>query len=150
MPEVVHFTVATPYPGTETWLTEPRQLTTRDYRLFDVQHAVLPTKLPLHRFYEELVRTQAVLNRKHLGWAAVRRHGRRCASRPLARGQTNYVRMLWKFSIGLQRRAAVRRPRAAGQLRDAPAAARSAGAKPSKAGRSTCTRRRSRSDGGTR
>ena len=52
VPEIVHLTVATPYPGTELWLTESRQLTSRDYRLFDVQHAVLPTKLPLKRFYE--------------------------------------------------------------------------------------------------
>ena len=62
-----------------------------------MQHAVLPTKLPLKRFYEELVRTQAVLNRKHLGWGAVRRYGG-AALRAAARGQTNYLRMLWKFS----------------------------------------------------
>jgi hopanoid C-3 methylase len=97
VPEIVHLTVATPYPGTETWLTEPRQLTTHDYRLFDVQHAVLPTKLPLHRFYEELVNTQAVINRKHLGWAAVREAGA-LAVQALLRGQTNYVRMMWKFA----------------------------------------------------
>jgi magnesium-protoporphyrin IX monomethyl ester (oxidative) cyclase len=96
VPEIVHLTVATPYPGTETWLTEPRALTTHDYRLFDVQHAVLPTRLPLERFYQELVNTQAVLNRKHLGWGAVRRYGGP-AVRALARGQTNYLRMLWKF-----------------------------------------------------
>jgi hopanoid C-3 methylase HpnR len=96
VPEIVHLTVATPYPGTETWLTEPRPLTTHDYRLFDVQHAVLPTRLPLARFYEELVNTQAVLNRKHLGWGAVRRYGGP-AVRALARGQTNYLRMMWKF-----------------------------------------------------
>ncbi|HSE05494.1 MAG TPA: hopanoid C-3 methylase HpnR [Methylomirabilota bacterium] len=97
VPEVVHFTVATPYPGTELWLTESRQLTSRDYRLFDVQHAVLPTTMPLKRFYEELVRTQAVLNRKHLGWGAIRRYGGAALS-AAARGQTNYLRMLWKFS----------------------------------------------------
>jgi hopanoid C-3 methylase HpnR len=96
VPEIVHLTVGTPYPGTETWLTEGRQLTTRDYRLFDVQHAVLPTRLPLKRFYEELITTQAVLNRKHLGWGALRRYGIP-AIRALAHGQTNYVRMLWKF-----------------------------------------------------
>lgn len=28
---------------------------------------MVPTALPLERFYEELVRTQAVINRKHLG-----------------------------------------------------------------------------------
>jgi hopanoid C-3 methylase len=96
VPEIVHLTVATPYPGTETWLTESRALTTHDYRLFDVQHAVLPTRLPLQRFYEELVNTQGVLNRKHLGWGAARRYGGP-ALRALARGQTNYLKMLWKF-----------------------------------------------------
>src|SRR5215470_7051887 len=75
VPEIVHMTVSTPYPGTETWLTESRKLATRDYRLFDVQHAVLPTRLPLKRFYEELVNTQSVLNRKHLGWTALREVG---------------------------------------------------------------------------
>ena len=97
VPEVVHLTVSTPYPGTETWLTESRKLATRDYRLFDVQHAVLPTRLPLKRFYEELVKTQGVLNRKHLGWGAVRKASG-LAIRSLLRGQTNYPRMLWKFS----------------------------------------------------
>jgi len=96
VPEVVHFTVATPYPGTELWLTEPRQLTSRDYRLFDVQHAVLPTKLPLKRFYEELVRTQAVLHRKHLGFAALRQTAAIATGLAL-RGQTNFLRMLWRF-----------------------------------------------------
>jgi hopanoid C-3 methylase len=82
--------------GTETWVTESRQLTSRDYRLFNVQHAVLPTKLPLKRFYEELVQTQAVLNRKHLGLAALWRTFDHTL-RLLLRGQTNFLRMLWKF-----------------------------------------------------
>lgn len=97
VPEIVHVTVNTPYPGTETWHGESDRLTTRDYRLFDVQHAVLPTRLPLERFYEELVRTQQVLNRKHLGLAALRGTFLHSA-RLLARGQTNFVRMLWKFN----------------------------------------------------
>ena len=49
-------TVNMPYPGTETWHTESRRFTTRDYRLFDVQHAVLPTRLPLPQFYGEFGR----------------------------------------------------------------------------------------------
>src|SRR5262245_28960563 len=32
IPEVVNISVNTPYPGTETWHTESRRLTTRDYR----------------------------------------------------------------------------------------------------------------------
>ena len=59
VPEIVNITVQTPYPGTETWITESRRLTTLDYRLFDVQHAVLPTRLPLHHFYTELVQHPA-------------------------------------------------------------------------------------------
>ncbi|HVA46270.1 MAG TPA: hopanoid C-3 methylase HpnR [Pirellulales bacterium] len=97
VPEIVHITVNTPYPGTETWQGEAARLTTRDYRLFDVQHAVLPTQLPLARFYEELVRTQQVLNRKHLGLAALK-HTFFLSARLLAKGQTNFVRMLWKFN----------------------------------------------------
>jgi hopanoid C-3 methylase HpnR len=97
VPEIVHLTVNTPYPGTETWLTESRQLTSFDYRLFDVQHAILPTRLPLKHFYEELVKTQAVLNRKHLGPAALWSTFDH-AARLLMRGQTNFVRMLWKFN----------------------------------------------------
>jgi hopanoid C-3 methylase HpnR len=97
VPEIVHLTVNTPYPGTETWLTESRRLTTLDYRLFDVQHAVLPTRLPLRRFYEELVRTQAVLSRRHLGVAALRKTAA-TALGYLLRGRTNFLGMLWKFS----------------------------------------------------
>ncbi|MFI6104745.1 hopanoid C-3 methylase HpnR [Streptomyces sp. NPDC051310] len=96
VPEIVHLTVMTPYPGTEIWHTEARQLTTRDYRLFDIQHAVVPTTLPLDEFYRELVRTQAVINRKHLGLSnAIGAMG--VLGRNLARGQTNFARMLWKF-----------------------------------------------------
>ena len=105
IPQIVHLTVATPYPGTEIWHTESRRLTTLDYRLFDVQHAVLPTRLPLAKFYEELVKTQMVLNRKHLGWAALRSVAS-IAARLALRGQTNFVRSLWKFnqvySVGRQ------------------------------------------------
>jgi hopanoid C-3 methylase len=97
VPEIVNITVQTPYPGTETWLTESRRLTTLDYRLFDVQHAVLPTRLPLHRFYQELVKTQAVLARKHLGVAALAQTTG-IVARQLLRGQTNFVRMIWKFN----------------------------------------------------
>jgi hopanoid C-3 methylase HpnR len=97
VPEIVNMTINTPYPGTETWLTDARRFTSRDYRLFDVQHAVLPTRLPLRRFYEEFVRTQDVLNRKHLGLRALYDiFG--ISVRLLARGQTNFLRMLWKFN----------------------------------------------------
>jgi magnesium-protoporphyrin IX monomethyl ester (oxidative) cyclase len=53
--------------------------------------------LPLPRFYAELVQTQAVLSRKHLGltalWSTLG-----LTTRLLLRGQTNFARMLWKFN----------------------------------------------------
>lgn len=97
VPEIVHITVNTPYPGTEIWHTESRKLTTLDYRLFDVQHAVLPTKLPLKKFYEELVKTQDILNKKHLGFAAIRDVAWLSLSL-LMRGQTNFIKMIWNFN----------------------------------------------------
>src|SRR5246500_716906 len=97
LPEVVNISVNTPYPGTESWLSDGGRVTSRDYRLFDIQHAVLPTKLPLDEFYGELVRTQQVLNRKHLGWTAVKALAGILANN-LARGQTNTLKMLWKFN----------------------------------------------------
>ncbi len=97
IPEIVNVSVNTPYPGTETWHTDGRRINTRDYRLFDIQHAVTPTTLPLPRFYEELVKTQQVLNMKHLGWTALRDTAKLAAGH-LLRGQTNFVKMLWKFN----------------------------------------------------
>jgi hopanoid C-3 methylase HpnR len=97
VPEIVNISVNTPYPGTETWLTEPRQIQSRDYRLFDIQHAVLPTKLPLPEFYAELVKTQQVLNMKHLGWKALQSTAKIVAGH-LLHGQMNFLKMLWKFN----------------------------------------------------
>ncbi len=51
---------------------------------------------PLDQFYAELAATQQVLNVKHLGWAIVRQMSGHIA-RLLLKGQTNFVRSLWKF-----------------------------------------------------
>ena len=58
---------------------------------------MLPTTLPLAEFYAELVSTQQVLSRKHLGWATVR-GAMGVAAKRLLRGQTNFVTSLWKFN----------------------------------------------------
>jgi magnesium-protoporphyrin IX monomethyl ester (oxidative) cyclase len=97
VPEVVHLTVATPYPGTELFHTESRGLTSADYRLFDIQHAVMETKLPLREFYAELVKTQEIINRKFMGWRTAVALSKILAGQ-LARGQTNFLKMLFKFS----------------------------------------------------
>jgi hopanoid C-3 methylase HpnR len=96
VPEIVNLSVNTPYPGTESWVTDDRRLETRDYRLFDVQHAVLPTRLPLPAFYREMLNTQRVLYRKHLNWRTAPLMGRLIIEL-LCRGQTNFVRGLAKW-----------------------------------------------------
>ena len=62
-----------------------------------LQHVVLPTRLPLADFYTELVETQRVLARKHLGASQIWGAARNVASL-LAHGQTNFLRMLFKFN----------------------------------------------------
>jgi hopanoid C-3 methylase HpnR len=96
MPEIVHLTVTTPYPGTEIWRTEGQQLTTHDYRLFDIQHAVTPTRLPLPQFYRELTAAQMVLFRKHMNRADL------CGAlktvlKSLLHGRTNLARTILNF-----------------------------------------------------
>jgi hopanoid C-3 methylase HpnR len=97
MPDVINISVNTPYPGTESWVTEERRLVTRDYRLFDIQHAVLPTRLPLDEFYRELVTTQAAIYRKHLDWHQLW-DAASIVARLLARGQTNFVKSLFRLN----------------------------------------------------
>ena len=97
MPDVINISVNTPYPGTESWVTDGRRLETRDYRLFDIQHAVLPTKLPLAEFYQELVTTQRAIMRKHLDWRQLWAAGG-IVARLLLRGQTNFVRSLFQLN----------------------------------------------------
>jgi hypothetical protein len=53
--------------------------------------------LSLPEFYQELVETQRVLSIKHLGFSALREAAGLAVGR-LLRGQTNFVRMLWKFN----------------------------------------------------
>jgi radical SAM superfamily enzyme YgiQ (UPF0313 family) len=50
------FTVLTPLPGTQLHRAYRDALLTTDLRLFDLLHAVLPTKLPREQFYKELCR----------------------------------------------------------------------------------------------
>ena len=47
------FSVLTPLPGTDLWDEVSDQVYTEDWELFDIAHAVLPTKLPLDEFYAE-------------------------------------------------------------------------------------------------
>lgn len=48
------FSVLTPFPGSELFEKSKGLETIKQYHLFDLCHSVLPTKLPLKRFYREL------------------------------------------------------------------------------------------------
>jgi radical SAM superfamily enzyme YgiQ (UPF0313 family) len=47
------FSVLTPLPGTDLWDSVKKDVTTNDWEMYDIVHAVLPTKLPLDEFYAE-------------------------------------------------------------------------------------------------
>jgi radical SAM superfamily enzyme YgiQ (UPF0313 family) len=50
------FSILTPLPGTDLWDSASRDVTTHDWEMYDIVHAVLPTKLPLEEFYAEYSR----------------------------------------------------------------------------------------------
>ncbi len=50
-------TILTPLPGTQLYRTWQDKLMTTDYRLFDLLHPVLPTRLPRAEFYAHFARS---------------------------------------------------------------------------------------------
>jgi len=52
----VTFTVETPLVGTRLFDENASRITSRDGSLFDLEHALLPTALPLEEFYREMAR----------------------------------------------------------------------------------------------
>jgi hopanoid C-3 methylase len=47
------FSVLTPLPGTDLWDSAKDNVTTHDWEMYDIVHAVLPTTLSLDEFYKE-------------------------------------------------------------------------------------------------
>jgi radical SAM superfamily enzyme YgiQ (UPF0313 family) len=83
------FTVLTPLPGTAFFDQVRDRLTTRNWEIFDLAHAVLPTRLDLERFYREYARLYtAVYSPRTVAkkaWNAVfNRQGRSLGSLPSA------------------------------------------------------------------
>lgn len=62
------FTILTPLPGTELYRAYKDQLLTTDHRLFDLLHAVLPTRLPRPEFYAQMCRFYEE-TKSSVGWA---------------------------------------------------------------------------------
>lgn len=55
-PPMFDFSVETPLVGTQFFDDNESKLTTRDWSLYDLHHAVLPTAMPLARFYRHMAR----------------------------------------------------------------------------------------------
>lgn len=51
--ETPTFSILTPLPGTNLYKEKEKELTIKDYDLFDIAHAVLKTRLPIQEFYKE-------------------------------------------------------------------------------------------------
>ncbi|MGQ0794414.1 MAG: B12-binding domain-containing radical SAM protein [Deltaproteobacteria bacterium] len=49
------YCITTPFPGTDVWNTRRAEVSTLDFSLYDLAHAVLKTSLPLEEFYAEYV-----------------------------------------------------------------------------------------------
>jgi hopanoid C-3 methylase len=47
------FSILTPLPGTDLWGDIKEKVTTSNYELYDLYHAIVPTKLDLRTFYEQ-------------------------------------------------------------------------------------------------
>jgi len=60
---LVDFTVETPLIGTRWHDQSEARLTTRDWSLYDMHHAVLPTALPLDEFYREMTKLHLLAGR---------------------------------------------------------------------------------------
>jgi radical SAM superfamily enzyme YgiQ (UPF0313 family) len=56
------FTILTPLPGTELYRNRHHELLTSDYSCFDALHAVLPTRLPREKFYQNFANLYAQSN----------------------------------------------------------------------------------------
>ena len=50
------YTILTPLPGTEVYNLRKHELLTDNYYMYDLLHSVLPTNLPIERFYERFSR----------------------------------------------------------------------------------------------
>lgn len=81
------FTVLTPLPGTVLFEQLQEALTTRNWEMFDLAHAVLPTRLSLERFYREYAQLYTTVYSPRIllrrAWnALVKREGRRVNGLP--------------------------------------------------------------------
>jgi hopanoid C-3 methylase len=92
-------TIQTPLPGTELWRRKRDKLLTEDFRLFDISHAVVPTRLPRKQFYAEFVKWKRVIDGSVKRWFTPRRMMQRPRLyRLLFRGMPHVIRRRLAFN----------------------------------------------------
>ena len=64
-------TILTPLPGTEMY-RKYGQLLTKDFRLYDLLHPVIETKLPREEFYKNFTRYRSIYRKNRNGWLTPR------------------------------------------------------------------------------
>ncbi|MGB5158877.1 B12-binding domain-containing radical SAM protein [Desulfobacterium sp. N47] len=64
-PAEVTFTVLSPSPGTTSWYDNKKIFICDPYRFYDCMHSVLPTRLPLKRFYQHFGRLNSLALRSN-------------------------------------------------------------------------------------
>ncbi|HZL99198.1 MAG TPA: radical SAM protein [Planctomycetota bacterium] len=90
-PPLVDFTVETPLVGTRWFDQVEERLTTRDWSLYDMHHAVLPTRLPRDEFYREMTRLHVLA-----GWYSIPNMLRHYPLRDVARNVLRGNGAVWR------------------------------------------------------
>ena len=111
-------TILTPLPGTELFRARRHELLTEDFRLYDLLHPVLPTKLSRRRFYEkycEWRRVGEVSRKRWFNAATVRKrwdfYARALPYIPLAFGRLwSYQRIMFDPECYLRDEAGIISP----------------------------------------
>ena len=114
MPEIVNVSVNTPYPGTESFLTESHAVTRRLSALRHSARGAANQAAARGILPGAGIDTQ-VLNKKQLGFAALKTLTFTVA-KLLAQGQTNFARSLFLFHKVYDARLRTGRPQATGPL----------------------------------
>lgn len=65
------FTILTPLPGTTLYEEYRDRIVSHNYLMYDVMHSVLPTRLPLERFYERFAGLYRLTGSEDFRWGAV-------------------------------------------------------------------------------
>ena len=95
-PAEVSFTVLSPSPGTQFWHEHKHEFICDPYRFYDCMHSILPTRLPLKRFYQHFARLTSLALRGN----PLRVHRIRVPFRHLVRAivqGTMYIRALQRI-----------------------------------------------------